>query len=301
MLAARPTSGIDTRRVTTLDGVSIAYRVVGPSGAPWVVLANGLGGSAEAWRPQIEYLGDRYRFLSWDYRGLHGSTRPAEDVDTSYTIGRHAADLEAVLDAEGVSRASFVGWSLGAQVVIESFRRMRSRVANLVLVNGTYGRPIDTLTPLPGASTVIPPLLDLMRRAHALAAGVSRRTVGRPEAVTWMKRLGLVGETADEALLADLARSFAELDLEPFFRIVKAAGDHDAEPLLSSIDVPVLIVAGDRDPFTPRELAHQMARRIAESEILVVPGGTHYVALEFPDLVSLRVERFYRDRGFEAG
>lgn len=294
MLAVRPAPAIDTRRVTTLDGVDIAYAVEGASGAPWVVLANGLGGSAEAWRGIIDYLGDRYRFLTWDYRGLYGSGRPSPDVDAAYGVDRHAADLEAVLDAEGISRARFIGWSFGAQVIFEALRRMPARVANLVLVNGTYGRPIDTLTPLPGVAAAIPPVLDLLRRAHGLAALVTRRTIGRPQAVAWLKRVGLVGSAATDARIEALARSFATLDLEPFFRIVKAAGQHDAEAVLSTIGVPALIIAGDRDPFTPRELAHQMARRIPEAETLIVPGGTHYVPVEYPELVSLRIERFYR-------
>ena len=36
----------------------------------------------------------------------------------------------------------------------------------------------------------------------------------------------------------------------------------------------------------------------AHAEILVVRGGTHYTAVEYPELVSLRIERFYRDHGF---
>jgi len=59
----------------------------------------------------------------------------------------------------------------------------------------------------------------------------------------------------------------------------------------------VLIIAGDRDLFAPRELAFQMARRIPEAETLIVPGGTHFVPLEYPELVSLRIEKFVRDRG----
>ena len=298
MLAERPLPAIDTRRVTTLDGVSIAYEVTGAPGAPWVVLANGLGGSSAAWRGQIDYLGDRYRFITWSYRGLYGSGRPSIDVDSAYGVDRHAADLDAVLAAEGIERASFVGWSFGAQVILENVRRSPARVANLVLINGTYGRPIDTLTPIPGAAAVIPSLIDLLRRAHGIATQVARRTIDKPEAITWLKRLGIVGDTFDAALFGELARAFATLDLEPFFRIVKAAGHHDAEPVLSSIGAPVLIIAGDRDPFTPRELAHQMARRIPESETLIVPGGTHYVPVEYPELVSLRIERFYRAHGY---
>jgi pimeloyl-ACP methyl ester carboxylesterase len=299
MLEARSSLAIDTHRVRSLDGTEIAYHVTrAPSpGAPTLVFANGLGGTWRAFRPQMEYLGDRYRFLTWDYRGLFESGRPAPDTDAAYAVDRHVHDLDAVLAAERIDRAGFVGWSLGVQVVLEAFRRAPGRFEGLVLINGTYGRPLDTLTPLPGARAVIPPLLDLLRRGHALAGQVTRRTLGQPEAARWLKRLGLVGPTFADDRFAELCAAFAQLDLEPYFRTLKAAGEHDAERVLSSIHVPTLVIAGDRDPMTPRELSQQMARRIPEAEILVVPGGTHYVPVEFPDLVSLRIERFLRRHG----
>jgi pimeloyl-ACP methyl ester carboxylesterase len=290
---------IDTRRARSFDGTEIAYHVTRApfADAPTVVLANGLGGTWHAWRGQMEYLADRYRFITWDYRGLFESARPSPDVDAAYAVERHVRDLEAILAAEQVDRASLVGWSLGVQVVLEMFRRSPARVKSLVLINGTYGRPLDTLTPLPGAGAVIPSLLEVLRRGHDAAARVARRTVGQPESVGWLKRLGVIGRTFDDARFAELAEAFDRLDFEAYFRTLKAAGEHDAERVLSSINVPALVIAGDRDRMTPRELAQQMARRIPEAEILVVPGGTHYVPVEYPELVSLRMERFYREHG----
>src|SRR5262249_14362381 len=87
-------------------------------------------------------------------------------------------------------------------------------------------------------------------------------------------------------------------DMEPFFRNLHAIGVHDAEAVLETIEVPALVITGDRDLFTPRALAQQMARRIPNAEILIVRGGTHYTCVEFPELVNLRVARFSRDRGF---
>ena len=66
---------VEERRVTSYDGTDIAYHVVG-RGRP-VLLCNGLGGSWVAWTHQIRYLSDRYRFISWDYRGLYRSGPPA--------------------------------------------------------------------------------------------------------------------------------------------------------------------------------------------------------------------------------
>lgn len=300
MLPPRLPLAIDTRRVVSFDGTEIAYHVAGSSSpdAPWIVLANGLGGTYLAWRAQIDYLADRYRFVTWDYRGLYASNKPAPDGAPAYAIPNHVRDLQAIAAAEKIERASLVGWSMGVQVVLETFRRAPSLARNLVLLNGTWGRPLDTLSPVPGAKLVIPKVVELARRAHAQATQMARRATGQPECVAWFKRLGLVGAALDDAVFSELVHAFGQLDMEPFFRNLTAIGEHDAGAVLESIDVPTLVITGDHDLFTPRALAQQMARRIPSAEILVVRGGTHYTAVEYPELVSLRMERFFREHGF---
>jgi pimeloyl-ACP methyl ester carboxylesterase len=291
---------IDTRAVASFDGTRLAYHVTREpfAGAPVVVLANGLGGTYLAWRGIIDYLRDRCRFITWDYRGLYESGRPSPDVQAAYAIPNHVKDLAAILDAERIERASFVGWSMGVQVVLESLRTMAPRAHDLVLLNGTYGRPLDSLSPLPGMKTVLPSLVEVARRVHAMATTMARRATSLPETVTWFKRLGLIGPTLDDALFAELVQAFGSLDMEPFFRNLRAIGEHDAEDVLETITVPALVITGDKDLMTPRALAQQMARRIHAAEILVVRGGTHYTAVEYPELVSLRMERFWRETGF---
>jgi pimeloyl-ACP methyl ester carboxylesterase len=300
MLPPRLPLAINTRRVMSFDGTAIAYHLTPApfEGAPWVILANGLGGTYLAWRGQIDYLRGRYRFLTWDYRGLYASGRPPHDVAAAYAIPNHVLDLEAILAAERIEQASFVGWSMGVQVVLEAHRYFPERIQNLVLLNGTSGRPLDTLSPLPGMKTVLPSLVELARRVHATATQMTRKATEQPEAVTWFKRLGLIGPTLDDADFSELVHAFGQLDMEPFFRNLRAIGEHDAADVLCSIAAPTLVITGERDLFTPRDLAEQMARRILSAEILVVRGGTHYTAVEYPELVSLRIERFYREHGF---
>jgi pimeloyl-ACP methyl ester carboxylesterase len=87
------------------------------------------------------------------------------------------------------------------------------------------------------------------------------------------------------------------LDLDAFLRNLLAFGEHDAAGALGAIDVPVLMICGDRDPLAPRGAARALADRIAGAELLVLPGGAHCAPVEYPDLVGLAIERFYRDRG----
>ncbi|MBX3250251.1 MAG: alpha/beta hydrolase [Myxococcales bacterium] len=287
----------EEHRVASFDGTDLAYHVVG-DGLP-ILLCNGLGGSWRAWSHQIRYFQDRYRFHSWDYRGLYRSGPPADPE--ALRIADHAADAIAVLDDAGVERCAIAGWSMGVQVALELYARFPERVASLVLVNGVAGQPWNTVMNLGFLGDVLPPMIRGIAAFPRIAETVTRRVVAMPEAVQWAKRIGLASKTLDEEIFHELASSFGDLDMGVYLRILERLGEHDATRTLDDVDVPTLVVAGDRDLFTPRAAAERIARRIDGAELLVVPGGTHYVCVEYPELVNLRLEKFFRERGYGRG
>jgi pimeloyl-ACP methyl ester carboxylesterase len=238
--------------------------------------------------------------VTWDYRGLYASSRPSDSSDLAYSVPRQVDDLEAVLRAERIERATLSGWSMGVQVALEAYRRLPGLAEALVLLNGTFGRPLDTAVPLPFARRFVPPALHAAERYHQPLGRVMRALAAQPKFVSVMKRLGMMADTVDEAEFTEIAVAFAGLDVEVFLRTLRALGDHDASRILPHIDVPVLVVAGDHDRMTPRGLSQQMVRKIPRAEILVVRGGTHYTAVEFPELVALRIGRFLREQGIAA-
>jgi pimeloyl-ACP methyl ester carboxylesterase len=290
-----PSPEVVERDIPVSDGVTVRVHDTGGSGRP-LVLANGLGGPFAAWKHQVDYLSDQYRIVSWDYRGLYGSTAPAAGA-AELTVAKHADDLDRVLEALGIARAAFAGWSMGVQVVLELYERRPELVSHLVLINGTFGRPLDSTT-LPLSSRIVPGAVDQVRRIHELASSFLRRASRWPETVMWLKRLGVVGSTMDEELFREIAAEFGGVDLDRYLAILRELGNHDAAHVLDTIVVPTLVITGDRDAFTPRQLAQQMARRIRGGEILVVRGATHYAALEYPELVNLRIEKFLREHGY---
>src|SRR5690606_4038740 len=110
---------VEEHRVASFDGTDLAYHVVGEG--PPVLLANGLGGSWKAWTHQIAYFQDRYRFVSWDYRGLYRSKPPA--ARDALRVEDHAQDAPRVMDAAGVERTALRGWALGGPVAPGAARR----------------------------------------------------------------------------------------------------------------------------------------------------------------------------------
>lgn len=279
--------------VRSFDGTQIAHHTVGEG--PPILLANGLGGSWRAWSHQIAYFSDRHRFVSWDYRGLYASSAPSDR--SALTVQDHAKDALGVMDATGIESTAVFGWSMGVQVALEIFRLAPDRVKLLVLINGVAGAPWESVFNAPRVGRLVPHALGLIRRMPNLTQSITERVMQWPETVTWAKRTGLAGQTLDEDIFAQLAGSFAGLDMDLYMHTLQLLGLHDARDLLPEVDVPLLLIAGDRDLFTPRSAAEDMVRRVHGAELLIIPGGTHYVAVEYPELVNLRIEKFLRERG----
>lgn len=287
---------VEECRFVSFDGTEIAYQRVG-EGRP-ILLCNGLGGSWEAWTHQIQYFRNRYRVLSWDYRGLYGSDIPRNP--NALRIADHAQDALCLLREEKAERAAIVGWSMGVQVGLEMFRAAPERVASIAMLNGVAGRPWDYVFNLNLVGRLLPPVLRSLRSAPRAIEAVVRQATRLPDPGQWIKRVGLAAGTLDGQVVDELLEKFRTLDMDIFIRLLEKMGEHDGWDLLPSIDVPVLIVAGSRDVFTPRSAAERMARRTRGSEIMIIPGATHYAALEYPEMINLRLEKFLRERGYEA-
>jgi pimeloyl-ACP methyl ester carboxylesterase len=83
--------------------------------------------------------------------------------------------------------------------------------------------------------------------------------------------------------------------------MLRAAGEHSAEDLLPTVDVPTLVVAGDRDSFTPSEVSRAMAEAIPNAEFVLLKGGSHLGPLERREEVRLAILDFLERRvGLEA-
>ena len=66
----------------------------------------------------------------------------------------------------------------------------------------------------------------------------------------------------------------------------------ETETLLDRIDVPTLLVHGERDDLVPLAMSEQLARGISSSQRVVVPGRTHNDLWEAPSECLEAVARF---------
>jgi pimeloyl-ACP methyl ester carboxylesterase len=86
-----------------------------------------------------------------------------------------------------------------------------------------------------------------------------------------------------------------KIDLRMFAKMLDFAARHTVEDDLPNIRQPVLIVAGEKDTFTPRWLSDHMCEKLPRAEMIVVPKGSHTAPIEMPQLINLRIERWLDD------
>jgi pimeloyl-ACP methyl ester carboxylesterase len=284
---------VEERFAVAADGTRIAWRSAGRGGPP-LILCDGIGCAGYIWRYLFPRLAEHRRVIHWHYRG-HGRSERPRDLEHT-TLGDCVEDLFAVLDAAGEPRAVLVGHSMGVQVCLEAHRRVPARVAALVLACGAPGRTLDTFHDGPLLAAVFPFVKQLVLARPAAARWLFEKIVPTELALQLGRYLEvnrfLVARADLERYLADLA----EVDPEVFVRTLASASQHDATDHLPEVDVPTLVVAGERDSFTPMALSIRMHAEIPGSEMLVVPGGTHVAPIEQRELVGSRLEQFLGER-----
>jgi pimeloyl-ACP methyl ester carboxylesterase len=288
------------KRATSFDGTELAYSVFGRQG-PWVVLVPGFGCPDNFWKYLLPELANRYRVIVYDLRGLGLSGVPRSPgfrarhlTADDFTIVNHTRDLEVLLDAEGAKRAALIGHSMGGQIILEAYRQIPERIDALVLLTAPYESPTRTMYGR-----------DLDSVFQTFQLGI--RALPRASILLWRavfmanpafthraaQALRALGPAAKPEDMATYYRHLAFLDPLILMKMADAMRDHSAADVLTTIDVPTLIVAGTADTFTPPRLSKAMHLAIPHSEIVFLEDASHGAVIEYPSEVNEAVVSFF--------
>ena len=283
---------------TARDDTRIHWTSAG-AGSPTAVLCDGIGCAGYIWRFLAPELARRHRVIHWNYRGHGRSERPTDPARA--TLADCVDDLLAVLDAAGERRVVLVGHSMGVQVALEAHRRVPERIAGLILVCGSAGRPLDTVHDLPLLAAAFPHARALVERLPGVARILFRTLIPTRASLEAALLLEVNRKLVAREDLIRYLEDLADVDAPLFVRLLESAAATDASDHLPAVAVPTLILAGEDDTFTPMWLSVKMHAAIPGSELLVLPGGTHVGPLEHPELCALRTEKFFAEHFGGAG
>lgn len=231
----------------------------------------------------------------WNYRG-HGRSGLPVDANRIGVVD-HARDLDAVRRHLGDPEVVLVGHSFGTQVALEAYRLRPERVRALILLAGSFGRVTYTFKGSNMLATVLPNLIEFVERHPRLARALWSRFPVRL-GVSLARLSGDIDLSS--VRVEDIQPYFehaAHVDFEMFLRMLREAGEHSAEDLLPHVQVRSLVVAGERDSFTPPELSEAMAASMPRAKFVMIRGGTHILPLEERDRVRSEIAAFLAERG----
>lgn len=223
----------------------------GPEGAPPVLLLHGSQANSAAWMPDVALWSQKYRLFAIDMIGEAGlSARVRPDLAGEV----HALWLDDVLAGLGISRAAFVGMSLGGWLALDYAARRPQAVQALALIcPGGIGRQKNFL----------------LKALPLLLMGPGGRR----------KMRELVFGPAPEILPLALQPFAALMDtigkaIKP--RVVAMPRLTDAQ--LQSLAMPILTIIGGRDVLLDStDTRGRLQRTVPQAEICFLEDGYHFL------------------------
>lgn len=246
------------------DGRCIYYERYAGAGRP-VVLVHGWGASCRIWDGVLAALlehGNEVVLL--DERCCGRSDKDFRDISVEASGG----DLARLVEELELAAPVVSGWSRGAAIAVDVAGRLDGAVAGLVLTAGATPR----YTPAPDwpygiARADVEAMLASLRDARVetlwtVARSVCSVDVGESTA-RWIWEIFLQASPRIDAGLALLC-------------------DLDQRETLRRLDVPVLLVAGGQDAFTPLAAVEAAAGLLRRGRLVAFPECGHAPFLEDP-------------------
>ena len=253
-----------------VGGLHIAYRRQG-DGPPLVLLHGGLSDSRE-WRPQLEALSDEFDVVAWDAPGCGDSSDPPEE----FGLHGYADSLAGLIDELKLGRSHVAGLSFGAGLALELYRRQPRLVRSLALASAYAG----------WAGSLPPDVVEERLRS------VERQADLAPDQVVaeWLPTL-FAGSVSQE-LVDETAAIMRDFHPAGMRAMARAFADADLRGVLPTIDVPTLLLYGDADERSPREVALALHAAVPHSQLFWLEGAGHQSNLEAPDRFNAELRRF---------
>ena len=228
----------------------IYYQTSG-AGEPLLLLHGGFG-TVEDFASQTPELAKHFRVVAFERPG-HGHTADTAEPFSFATMSVYTIDF---IEALKLGATNLVGWSDGAIIALLVAMSRPQLVKRLVSVSGLFNANSQS-----------------------------------PEDLNWIR--SLTPESFRKNMTA-LVKRYDEIspDGPAHFPVVFEKTKrlwlnepNIAKEELAKISAPTMVMAGDRDAI-PMEHTLEMFRSIKGAQLCIIPGTTHFLLSQKPDLVN---------------
>lgn len=275
----------------TIHGVHMAWHDSGGEG-PVLLLVHGLASNAGFWRYNVDALtASGVRVIVVD---LPGYGKSGKSSLLPYGMRFYATTLEALLAYLAVDRATVAGHSMGSQIAMTMVLQGSSRVQRLLLLSPAG---IERFGDGEGRwlKDAVSPEFVINTSEPQVRANLSANFFSWSDSFEWMveERVRMAKHPEFEQFAYAVSRCVAAMVDEPVWH------------RLEELQLPVLILAGEKDNLIPNPYLHGgKTRTVMEAGLAVMPDASlemipsagHMIQIEKPAIVNEAMRGFLQDR-----
>lgn len=239
-------------RIFWTDGTPPPSRGLEPGTGPAYVLIHGIGVSHRYLRRLHGVLAESGPTYSLDLPGFGGTPKPGRQL----SVEDYGAFIAEALKSSGIGSYILVGHSMGVQFAIEAALYAPAHAMQLVLMG---------------------PVVD---ERH--------RTVARQGLALFLDSLLRESASSNWAVLTDYFRCGPRW----YFTELPVMMRYPTEKRLAGIDLPVLVLRGNRDQVAGPQWSRRLAAAVPQGRFAEIPGAGHVAQHLRPQEVAAAIRSF---------
>ncbi len=263
-----------TKGYIRVNGTELYYEDTGGQGEP-IIFSHALLLDTKSFAPQVAALRNRYRCISFDFRG---QGRSAEDSANQIDMEVLTEDVVALIETLRLSRVHFCGLSMGGFVGIRLAANYPHLLRSLILIGSSADGGAD-------ANQTKYKLLNFIGRWFG-PASVARAVA--PIMFGWTTLADTNRKALKDELIIHLSNNRRSI-WRAVNGVISRAAVHEE---LSKISAPTLVIVGEEDVCMVPAMSARIASAISGAKFEQIPHCGHTVTVEQPATVNALIQDF---------
>jgi pimeloyl-ACP methyl ester carboxylesterase len=228
-----------------------------------IIFIHGSGENSHLWKEQLNDLNLNYNLIAID---LPSHAESGEFPELSLDL--YVDVVKKLVDFLNLNKMILCGHSLGGAIAQEYFFKNPKEIIALILC-GTGAR-----------LRVSPMILNALKNNYqefldSISMGFYRKT--------------------PRDIINDVIIQLSKTKPEVVYRDFKICDNFDVMDKVSSINIPCLIVCGNKDILTPIKYSQYFKDKIKNSKLVIIKNAGHMVMVEKPNELNKTIEEFIRN------
>jgi pimeloyl-ACP methyl ester carboxylesterase len=258
----------------TINNCQLYHEDTG-SGPETIVFAHGLLWSGRMFDAQVAAFSDRYRCITFDFRGQGQS----EVTASGYDMDSLTLDVMELIEKLELAPCHFLGLSMGGFVGMRLAARRPGLLRSLILMETTADpEPRENVPRYRMLSWIARWLSMRLVAGKVMPIMFGQKFLNDPSRSAEREKWG-------QFLLANNRVGTARATEGVISRL-------PVDKEIPAIRLPTLILCGDQDVATPLPKSERMRSLIPNSQLVVIPGAGHSSSIEEPAAVNSVIREF---------